>query len=248
MNILLAEDDSISRDLMRRIIALEPGHRLVQAQDGEEAWEILRTAAEPFDVGLFDVTMPRLDGLGLLERVRAQPSLCALPVILCTAINDRRTVERACLLSVSHYIVKPYTKALILEKLHLVAADLAAHSVAEDPVKVAQRLGVDPAALAHLEAALVTEIRHWLDRARQTRLPGAFRELAVGANGLKGAALSLGLRALSTELNRVEATFLHQFGSEVGEQFPPSSAEILGALSAVEAQLGLIAAHARTAA
>lgn len=237
MNILLAEDDTTSRDLMRRIIALEPGHVLTQARDGEEAWQILREASPRFDVGIFDVTMPRIDGIGLVERIRASAAWRTLPVILCTAMNDRHTVERARLLSVNHYIVKPYTRSLVLDKLRLVAAELATHIAVEDAATVADRLGVDQSTVAELVAGLVAEVRAWVDRARFGRQPADFEQLAVAVNGLKGAALNLGLRALGQELGLAETVLLERFAAAARTPFPPSALEIAIELESVVAQL-----------
>jgi CheY-like chemotaxis protein len=71
MKILIAEDDRISRLLMQRILEADGGHALTMANDGEEAWQQLLASPEPFDVCLLDIMMPRLDGLGLIARMRA---------------------------------------------------------------------------------------------------------------------------------------------------------------------------------
>jgi len=248
MNILLAEDDTTSRDLMRRIIAYEPGHTLVQARDGEEAWQLLRESTPRIDVGVFDVAMPRLDGISLVKRLRASSGFRTLPVILCTAFNDRQTVHRARSLSVDHYIVKPYTRALVVEKLRLVATELATHIVVEDPAIVADRLGIEPALVTELIGSFSGEVRAWLERAGRGRLPEEFRGLAVAANGLRGAALSLGLRALSRELGHVEDMILQRFAVETREQFPPSHLEIVAELDPIVVQLGHLEARTRVAA
>jgi CheY-like chemotaxis protein len=247
MKILLADDSSISRDLLRRIIALEPGHELTQACDGEEAWQFLRDPSRRFDVGIFDVTMPRLDGIGLVERLRATPGLRELPVILCTAIHDRQTVERACLLSVSHYIVKPYTRALVLEKLHLIAAELVAPSAIEDPQTVAARLGVDSAAIATLVADVGVQIRAWLVNTRQARHRTDFMQLSIAANGLKGACLSVGLRNLARAFGAIEAKMENDFAAPHRDQFPVTPAEVALELQQIENELSHLATDGKAA-
>jgi two-component system chemotaxis response regulator CheY len=248
MHILLAEDDSTSRDLMRRIIALAAAHTLVQACDGEEAWQQLRESPVPFDLCISDISMPRLDGIGLVERMRAASGLRTMPVILCTALNDRQTVERACRLSISHYIVKPYTKAVVLEKIRFIEAELATQAAVEPPLAVADRLGIDAAALPELIANFVKDMNTWLAATHRGRSPDEFRELAVNANGLRGAALSLGLRALATELEMAEAKLLSEYASDVRLQFPPTPAEISGDLAAVLGEMNRLGAETRSAA
>jgi CheY-like chemotaxis protein len=214
MNILLADDDKVSRELLRRLLESEPGCVVTTAADGEEAWCLLRDASRRFDVGFFDIIMPRLDGIELLERVRTTPGLRALPVVLCTAANDHPMVENACLLSVSHYIIKPYGKSVVLEKLHLVQAELAGGPATEDAQTVADRLGLDPAVLNGLVSALLPDIESWLAVARRVRHPVEFQRLAVSANGLKGGCLNLGLCGLAHRLDTLEAIFAHEFNGQ----------------------------------
>ena len=64
-NILIADDDSISRKLLRRLLE-QDGHEVRAASDGHEALELF--ADEPCDVVLLDILMPGLDGISVLER------------------------------------------------------------------------------------------------------------------------------------------------------------------------------------
>lgn len=246
MNILLADDDNTCRFLLSRIIKLQQEHQLWEARDGAAAWEALRDPAQRFDLAIIDVNMPVLDGIGLAERIRATPKLRSLVLILCTAQNDRQTVDRACLLSVNHYIVKPFTKAVVTEKLNLVASELAARTAIEDVAVVADRLGVDAPTVTELTVNLCKEVRQMLDQARHESQPAVFRKLGVAANGLNGAALSLGLRNLSLELKHIEEAFVEKFAAEARIQFPASPAEIAIEVDAVEAQLAKIDTHLQT--
>lgn len=239
MNILLADDDKTSRTLLARILEAAGRNSVATACDGEDAWRLLR-GPQRFDVAILDVLMPRLDGIDLLERIRATPSLRGLPIILCTAANDRPTVEKACLLSVSHYIVKPYTKAIVLEKLELVAAEIGTQAHAEDVQLVAQRLGVSVAEFAELAASFLTDLRDWLLKARGAHQPADFRALAVAANGLKGACLNLGLRQLGHELDAVEATFTHHFTAQHCQLFPPSPGEVCAVVENIATELDVV--------
>ncbi len=73
-----------------------------------------------FDLGIFDIKMPMVDGLSLLKRLRATPKLKELPVILCTGITERQTVQVAAQFVVQHYVVKPYSGTAMLEKIRAV--------------------------------------------------------------------------------------------------------------------------------
>jgi len=65
--------------------------------------------------------MPSVDGLKLIERIRATEQLKRLPVILCTGINDRETVTHAVRLGVTQYVVKPYNPDIMREKIRAFA-------------------------------------------------------------------------------------------------------------------------------
>src|SRR5690606_22777460 len=89
--ILVTEDSITSRMLLKGILEAA-GYRVRTAIDGMDAYTILRT--EPFDLVVSDVEMPRLDGIGLTERIRGDRRLTDLPVILVTALESREHRER----------------------------------------------------------------------------------------------------------------------------------------------------------
>jgi CheY-like chemotaxis protein len=247
MNILLADDDSTSRDLMRRVIALAPGHTVTEVSDGEEAWALLEQPARHFDLALLDVTMPRLDGIGVLERIRSDVRLKKLPVILCTAHHDRQTVQRAVSLAVNHFIVKPYTREFVLEKLRLVAAANSNASV-EDRAVVAQRLGMTEADIRDLTHRLLRDVRAVVTNASASLQPDEFTALAVNANGLRGASFNLGFRNLGQLLEKLEQTFRSDFAASHRSQFPLTHSEVLAALEPVTAEIATIVAKVPPAA
>ena len=220
MKILIAEDDRISRLLMQRILEADGGHTLTTVNDGEEAWQQLLASPEPFDVCLLDIMMPRLDGLGLITRMRADPRFKALPIILCTALNDRTTVQKAVLLSVTQYIVKPYTRANVVEKIHLVRSNISGHRSLEDSSVVCARLGVDSETYRTLLESLVVDAIEWTELLLTTRSLAGQQALLVRLNGMKGSALSLGARGLAAQLRVAEET-LEKTEAKDREKFGP---------------------------
>jgi CheY-like chemotaxis protein len=220
MKILIAEDDRISRLLIQRILEADGDYKLTMANDGEEAWEQLLASTEPFDVCLLDIMMPRLDGLGLITRMRANERFKNMPVILCTALNDRTTVQKAALLSVSQYIVKPYTRANVVEKIHLVHSNLGATRSIEESGVVCARLGVDPDMYRTLLESTVQDVNEWTELLQTTRSLSGQQTLLVKLNGLKGSALSLGARSLATQL-RVAEEVLEKSDPKDREKYGP---------------------------
>jgi CheY-like chemotaxis protein len=105
MNILLAEDEP-DIQLVTRIALEDEGHRVVVVDDGQAAVE--RARAEPFDVVLLDVMMPRLDGLGACREIKADPRTRHLPVIFLTARSQQFEVQAGMHQGALGYIVKPF--------------------------------------------------------------------------------------------------------------------------------------------
>ena len=77
---------------------------MLTAVDGADALGRLATA--DFDLVLTDIDMPRLDGFGLIETIRARPQLADLPVIVITAQEDERDRRRGLEVGADSYIVK----------------------------------------------------------------------------------------------------------------------------------------------
>jgi len=249
MNILIAEDDDISRDLLRRILEREEGYTLTLTSDGEKAWAQLTDPAQRFDLGIFDLMMPRLSGLDLIARVRATPELKTLPVILCTAVKERATVERAGQLGVAHYIVKPYTRAFVLERIRSALRSVSDdRPAAETPKIVAARLGVDEPTLGALVAALTNKVKAWLALAQESRATADFQRDAQAAHALGGACLSLGLPVLHRELQAIETRLLTELGATERPSTPPSAEEVTEKLAPIAAELARLQGRLKPAA
>ncbi|HYP16350.1 MAG TPA: response regulator [Opitutus sp.] len=121
MKILVADDEDQCRMLLQDMFATDPRVQLTMARDGAEAWWKLTEPAQRFDLAIFDLRMPTVDGLQLIERVRGSDALRRLPIILCTGINDRDWVGCAARLAINHYVVKPYKSDGMREKIAALA-------------------------------------------------------------------------------------------------------------------------------
>lgn len=113
--ILLAEDDQGHADLVE--INLQRAgivNRIVHVKDGQEALDFFacqgrfaqRVRGGPL-LAILDINMPRLDGVEVLARLKADEQTSALPVIMLTTTDDPREVERCYQLGCSVYITKP---------------------------------------------------------------------------------------------------------------------------------------------
>jgi CheY-like chemotaxis protein len=219
--------------MIRRIIESDKTHTVTIAADGEEAWKLLCDSSIRYDVGIFDIQMPKMSGLQLVERMRSSPALRAMPAILCTAAADRTTVAKASTLSVAHYIIKPYTKNVILAKLQTVREEIARLGL-EDRDAVLKRLETDPETYRVLVMALLEEILKWLNLARYTADLSKFAKLVDRASGFRGACRVLGLASLVARFEEVEFILVSDSTASQGQQSPLLFAQIAPVFETVE--------------
>jgi len=113
---MIVDDSRVIRVTARKI--LRDHFETTEAVDGEEAWKVL-SAEEPFALVVSDLTMPRLDGFGLLERIRSShlPHIRDLPVIIITGANDTETtMDRARDAGATDFIGKPFDAVHLLAR------------------------------------------------------------------------------------------------------------------------------------
>ncbi len=101
--ILLVDDEDSVQKLLRYPLERE-GFRVVSAQDGEEALRLF--AAEPVDLVVLDIMLPKLDGLEVCKRLRAESSV---PIIMLTARDDEFDTVLGLELGADDYITKPFS-------------------------------------------------------------------------------------------------------------------------------------------
>jgi two-component system phosphate regulon response regulator PhoB len=104
--ILLAEDDKQIGDMVSFKLT-NTGHRVIRAQDGEAACVL--AARELPDLILLDAMMPSLSGFEVLRRLKADPNLRSIPVIMVTAKGHERDVLSGLRGGAVDYIVKPFS-------------------------------------------------------------------------------------------------------------------------------------------
>ena len=123
LKVLVVDDQSSMRAVTR--MALEKiGVRLIhEAENGQLALQ--KAVGQPLDLIISDFNMPEMDGLGLLRAVRGHPAVRKLPFILITGRGDRELVVTAAQAGVNNYLVKPFTEAMLREKMEQVMGKLS---------------------------------------------------------------------------------------------------------------------------
>jgi len=109
--ILLVEDNPVDLDLTQRALAKSNLRNKIEvARDGEEAlaWLPRWQNGEPLPVViLLDIKLPKIDGLEVLRKFRANPKTRLVPVVVLTSSAENKDIEAAYLLGANSYIVKP---------------------------------------------------------------------------------------------------------------------------------------------
>lgn len=224
MKVLVVDDDIVSRMVMMHLVDSCGTYEVIEAEDGEDAWNQLRQGLRP-GICFCDLRMPHLSGMELLARVKADPELEAMRFVLASSADDHATMAEASGLGAGGYIVKPFERDQVLAQL----AGLAPHAAglvddAEDPRATMQRLGIDGARLlvylggfesqlaeaSRALAALVAGDGHDEARARIERLHAGCVTLGLGGAAVRLDALGLGTldlartqRALAAALDAV---------------------------------------------
>lgn len=118
--ILLVDDSGTILMMEKMILAREP-YDIVTAKDGREAIE--KAVAERPDLILLDVVMPHLTGFEVLQKLRAEESTKATPVILVTTRGEAENVEAGYAGGCSDYVTKPINSVELITKIRNYLAD-----------------------------------------------------------------------------------------------------------------------------
>lgn len=106
IELLVVDDEEFNRDLLQELLS-SAGYTVTTAEDGEEAWKLLNNHQHHFAAILLDRMMPRLDGMGLLARIKADPRFADLPVIFQTGIDQPADIAEGIKAGAFYYLVKP---------------------------------------------------------------------------------------------------------------------------------------------
>lgn len=112
VELLVVDDEEFNRDILQELLGTA-GYKVGQAADGEEAWSILDSGNHHFSAVLLDRMMPRLDGMGLLARLKADARFADLPVIFQTAIDQPAEIAEGIKAGAFYYLVKPLDEKIL---------------------------------------------------------------------------------------------------------------------------------------
>ena len=122
-NVLVVDDIEMNRDMLCTLLQAD-GHKATVAENGRLGLEMIKS--QPYDLVLLDVMMPEMNGYQVLEQMKADSTLRAIPVIVLSALDEIGSVVRCIELGAEDYLPKPFDPVLLrarigacLEKKHL---------------------------------------------------------------------------------------------------------------------------------
>jgi len=124
MKFLIVDDFSTMRRIVRGLLKEIGYNNAEEAEDGAVALNMLKNAK--FDFVVSDINMPNMNGFELLASVKKDDSLKHIPVLMVTAEARKEDIVRAAQDGAAGYIVKPFTKATLEEKVQKIMQKLMA--------------------------------------------------------------------------------------------------------------------------
>lgn len=123
LKFLVVDDFSTMRRIVRGLLKEMGCNNVEEAEDGQVALSMLKGAK--FDFVVSDINMPNMNGFDLLKAIKADDSLKHLPVLMVTAEARKEDIVLAAQSGAAGYIVKPFTKATLEEKVQKIMQKLA---------------------------------------------------------------------------------------------------------------------------
>lgn len=114
INVLVADDEFRIRKLLAEFLQRE-GYKVFEAEDGEQAIDIMFNSKTKIDLVVLDVMMPKYDGWFVLERIR---EFSTVPVVMLTARSDEYDQLKGFKLGADDYVTKPFSPSILMARIH----------------------------------------------------------------------------------------------------------------------------------
>ncbi len=123
LKFLIVDDFSTMRRIVRGLLKEMGCNNADEAEDGAVALSMLK--ANKYDFVVSDINMPNMNGFALLKAVKAEENLKHIPVLMVTAEARKEDIVMAAQSGAAGYIVKPFTKATLEEKVQKILQKIA---------------------------------------------------------------------------------------------------------------------------
>ena len=132
--VLAVDDKQTNLEILAGMLK-SAGYSVVTATDGVEAWNILEQRGGDFEAILLDRIMPNMNGLEVLEKIKAHPGLQSIPVIMQTSAGAAHEVLEGIQAGAFYYLTKPYKKKILLGIVQAALRDFASHQSLQEELR-----------------------------------------------------------------------------------------------------------------
>jgi len=139
MSILIVDDNAMNAKIIEYNLQRHE-YQTITATSASEALTCLETMPE-IQLVISDIMMPEIDGLELLKRINQHKEWRNIPVIMCTALSDAETVQKAAIAGCRHYIIKPIKAVQLIQKVRETLCDKGVNL--KNKSKIISELGID---------------------------------------------------------------------------------------------------------
>jgi two-component system chemotaxis response regulator CheY len=120
----LVVDDSAGMRAFLKMVLKGAGIEVAEARNGREALSALNSGSRA-DFALLDWNMPEMDGYELLLKIRSNATFDSMRVVMVTTETEASQITRALTHGADEYVMKPFTREVILDKLHILGLEIA---------------------------------------------------------------------------------------------------------------------------
>jgi adenylate cyclase len=131
-SILVIEDNRVHRQTLTASLERD-GHTVTTADNGREGLDL--ALAKPFDVILLDIVMPEMDGFQVLERIKADPNVRHLPVIVITSVDDIPSAVRCIEMGADDFLTKPFNRVVLHARINAGLSKKRLHDQREEHLR-----------------------------------------------------------------------------------------------------------------
>lgn len=201
VKVLVVDDDRVSRTILCRILQ-KGGYQVIEAENSEQALEQI-VLDRGIDIVVSDIMMPGDDGFELIRRIRDNPALYDVLILLCSSLRDRDTVLKAREASVAGYIAKPFQEKYVLEAFRSVAKNLPPPM--DNRLEVSKRLGIDGKTYKVMVDEFLNALSQQIDELKALEDPAGIDKSKESLNNLRVNAQALGAGRIEEAINRLAA-------------------------------------------
>ena len=112
LKILTVDDSKTMRDMISFTLQ-KAGHDVLEAEDGTDA--LAKLGGQVVDLIITDINMPKMDGITLCKRLRAQPAFSSVPILILTTESDQAKKDEGRAVGATGWIVKPFSPERLLQ-------------------------------------------------------------------------------------------------------------------------------------